>query len=118
MITRHHANKRLSAFVEFPLAGTQVVVSGQVADNPKGDIKAQTRDVLDKIDRYLAEAGTDKTAVAYAYIWLPNILDFDSMNEVWDGWVPAGHAPARACVEARLANPDLRVEIQVVAVKA
>lgn len=117
MIIRHHGNQRMSAIVEFPLRGTQIVLAGQVADDPSGDVQEQTRNVLEKIDRYLAEAHADKTSIVYAYIWLPDIADFDRMNTVWDAWVPAGHAPARACVEARLANPDLKVEIQVVAIK-
>lgn len=118
MITRLHANNRMSQVVSFPLTGTMVVLAGQVADNRKAGIKEQTADILARIDRLLADSGTDKTAIVSASVWLPNIIDFDAFNSVWDQWVSAGHTPARACVEAKLADPDLRVEIAVTAVKA
>lgn len=117
MIKRSHTSPKLSELVEFPLAGTMVVTAGQVADNRDGDILTQTADTLAKIDRLLAEAGTDKLKIAYAYVWLPDIKDFDAMNSVWEKWVPQGAAPARACVEARLADPRLKVEIQVFALR-
>ena len=117
MITRQQSNARMSQIVSFPLTGNMVILAGQVADNRSAGIREQSADVLAKIDRLLADAGTDKTAVVSAYVWLPNIGDFDAFNSVWDQWVAAGHTPARACVEAKLADPRLLVEVQVIAVK-
>ena len=71
--------------------------------------------VKEKIDALLTEAGTDKSSILTATVWLPNIADFAAFNTVWDAWVPVGASPARACVEARLANPSIRVEIAVIA---
>lgn len=118
MITRIQPGTRLSHAVTFPLSGTLVMTAGEVADTPDADITTQTRETLAKIDALLAEAGTDKGALASAYIWLPDIADFAAMNAVWDAWLPEGAAPVRACVEAKLADPRLKVEIQVTAVKA
>lgn len=118
MITRIQSGTRLSHAVTAPLAGTLVMTAGEVANNADGDITEQTMDVLSKIDALLAEAGTDKTKLLSAYIWLPDIGDFAAMNAVWDTWLPEGGAPVRACVEAKLANPKLKVEIQVTALKA
>jgi len=117
MIVRRHSNARMSQVVEYPLGGTAVVLAGQVADDPTGSIEAQTAGVLARIDRLLAESGTDKTAVTHVNVWLRDIGDFAAMNTVYDGWVKAGDQPARACVEAKLADPRLKVEIQVFAVK-
>lgn len=118
MITRIQPGTRLSHAVAVPLTGTLVMTAGEVADNTDGDVTEQTRDVLAKIDALLAEAGTDKGSLVSAYVWLPDIGDFDAMNAVWDAWLPEGGAPVRACVEAKLANPKLKVEIQVTALKA
>jgi enamine deaminase RidA (YjgF/YER057c/UK114 family) len=117
MITRHHSSGRLSQAVEYPLSGTMVVTSGVTAGDPTGSIEAQTKNVLDKIDGFLAEAGTDKHHLSHVYVWLANIADFAAMNTVYDAWVSADNKPARACVETRLADPRLKVEIQVFAVK-
>lgn len=117
MITRRHSNGRLSHVVEYPLSGTVVLLSGEVAQDRDLDIRGQTRDVLATIDRLLGEAGTSKEQLISAHIWLPDIGDFDAMNEVWDGWVSKSNPPARACVESRLADPKLKVEIQVSALK-
>ncbi|MEC9311432.1 MAG: RidA family protein, partial [Pseudomonadota bacterium] len=75
----------------------------------------QTQDCLDKIDALLAEAGSDNTRILQCVIWLADMADFEEMNGVWDAWVPEGHAPARACGEAKLARPDLLVELIVTA---
>ena len=75
----------------------------------------QTEQVLKKIDAILAEAGTDKSKLLSANIWLPDIATFHEMNKVWDAWVSPGNTPARATVEAKLATPQLRVEIAVIA---
>ncbi len=96
--------------------GNTVYTAGQVAADAKGESTAdQTRNILARIDTLLAKAGTDKSKLLTANIWLADISEFSQMNEVWDAWVPAGHAPCRACVESRLASPDFTVEIQVVA---
>jgi enamine deaminase RidA (YjgF/YER057c/UK114 family) len=94
-----------------------VYLAGQVARNsPDGDVAEQTREILAAIDRLLAEAGTDKTRLLQAQIWLTDIAtQFSAMNEVWNAWVDEKTAPARACVEARLAAPQYKVEIMVTA---
>ncbi|MCB1470086.1 MAG: RidA family protein [Rhizobiaceae bacterium] len=114
---RYHTNRRMSLMVTYPLDGTAVVLSGLVPDDTTGDVADQTRQVLRKIERLLSEAGADKSHLTHVYIWLPDISDFDTMNAVYDDWVLPNKAPARACVEARLADPRLKVEIQAFAVK-
>src|SRR5438034_519742 len=89
--------------------------AGQAADDPTADVAGQTRQVLALIDGLLAEAGSDKTKLLSATIYLPDIGDFAAMNAVWEQWVVPGQTPARATVEAKLAAPEYRVEIQVVA---
>ena len=117
MISRHHPNNRMSQMVTYPLGGTMVVTAGLVSDDREGDVSAQTKNVLAKIDRYLSEAGANKAQITHVYIWLPDIADFDAMNKAYDAWVDGENPPARACVEARLADPALKVEIQAFAVK-
>ena len=93
-----------------------VYLAGQVADAPKGkSVAEQTAEVLSIIDRLLAEAGSDKSKILSATIYLPDISTFAQMNGEWDKWVSAGNTPARATVEARLAAPDYKVEIAVIA---
>lgn len=93
-----------------------VYTAGQVAaDAPGESITKQTRNILERIDALLAEAGSDKTKLLSATIWLADIADFKEMNAVWDNWVGGGAAPARACVESRLAAPEFAVEISVIA---
>ena len=93
-----------------------VYLSGQVADDPDADIQAQTRSTLAKVDALLAEAGSDNEHLLSATIYLRDIDNhFALMNEVWNAWVPEGHAPARACVEAHMARSALLVEICVTA---
>jgi enamine deaminase RidA (YjgF/YER057c/UK114 family) len=75
----------------------------------------QTRDILDQIEQSLTEIGSDKSKLLHATIWLADIASYDAMNAVWDAWVLPGHAPARVCVESRLADPDYKLEIQVIA---
>ena len=89
-------------------------LTGQVA-RPGQSAADQMHEVLGKIDALLAKAGTDKTRLLQAIIWLKSMDDFAEMNAVWDAWVPEGHAPARACGSADLATPDYRVEITVIA---
>ena len=97
--------------------GDTVYLAGQVAADPTGDVASQTRQILDAIDALLAEAGSDKTRILSATIYLADISTFSQMNGVWDAWVPAGQTPARATVEARLAAPGYKVEIQIVAAR-
>ncbi|MCT2540135.1 RidA family protein [Sedimentimonas flavescens] len=92
-------------------------LAGQVGA-PGESVTAQTKAILASIDQLLAEAGSDKTRILSAQIWLTDIADFAEMNAVWDAWVPAGHCPARATGEARLATPDYRVEIIITAAQA
>ncbi|MCP4335280.1 MAG: RidA family protein [Gammaproteobacteria bacterium] len=113
-ITRHHGNQRMSQIV---IHGDTVYLAGQVAADAGADITVQTQQVLQKIDTLLEEAGSDKSKILSAQIWLANIAHFAQMNAVWDAWIAAGHAPARACIEARLASPDLLVEVGVIAAR-
>jgi len=115
-IERHHTGKRMSEAVVFMPGGERVAwLAGQVAADPVADITGQTTSVLAQIDALLAEIGSDKTKILSATIYLADIKDFAAMNAVWDAWVPQGHTPARATVEANLAAPAYRIEIQVVA---
>ena len=111
-INRHHTNQRMSQIV---VHGDTVYLAGQVAADAGADISVQTQQVLEKIDTLLAEAGSDKSKILSAQIWIASMGHFAQMNEVWDAWVPSGHAPARACIEARLASPDLLVEVGIIA---
>lgn len=111
-IQRLHVGKRMSEAV---IHGGVVYLAGQVAADPAQDVTGQTRQVLDAVDRLLAEAGSDKTCILSATIFLKDIADFAAMNAVWDAWVPQGHTPARATVQAALATPKYLVEVKVVA---
>jgi enamine deaminase RidA (YjgF/YER057c/UK114 family) len=113
-IQRLHVGPRLS---QVAIHGDTVYTAGIVADDTNADVAGQTGQILDKIDRYLKEAGTDKTRILTATIWLASIKDFAEMNSVWDQWVPKGNTPARACIESKLAAPQYRVEIRVIAAK-
>lgn len=112
-IQRFHVGKRLS---EMAVHGGVVYLAGQVAEDASQHIRGQTAQVLAAVDRLLAEAGTDKSRILRAEIFLADLdRDFEGMNEVWDAWVPAGNAPPRATVQARLARPDWRIEVVVTA---
>ena len=113
-VERRHVGKRLSELVIHRPSGL-CWLAGVVAEDAKADLEGQARSVLAQIDRLLAEAGSDKSKIVSATIYLPDIGNFAAMNAVWEAWVPPGQAPARATVEAKLATPDLRIEIQVVA---
>lgn len=112
MIRRIAPGPRLSAAT---VHGALVYLSGQVPDDLSTGVEEQARQVLAKIDAILAEAGTDKGRILTATVWLPAIADFAAFNTVWDAWVPEGAAPARACVESRLAHPAIKVEIGCIA---
>lgn len=112
-IKRIDAGPRMSQCV---VHGNTVYTAGQVAQNAPGASAAeQTKDILAAIDRLLSEAGTDKSKLLSANIWLADIGDFAEMNAVWDAWVSPGNTPARACVESKLAAPQFTVEIGVIA---
>ena len=111
-IKRYETMTRMSRIVVF---GETVYLCGQVAKDPTGNIKDQTATTLEKIEALLASVGSDKTRLLSVTIYLSNMGHFAEMNEVWDAWVPAGNAPARACVEARLASPGYLVEMSVIA---
>jgi enamine deaminase RidA (YjgF/YER057c/UK114 family) len=114
MINRVNTNSRMSQVV---IHGDTVYLAGQVADDATADVKEQTRQVLSKVEKLLSDAGSDTSKMLSATIWLTDIGDFAAMNEIWDGWVPANAAPARACVEAALAFEGLKVEVGVIAAK-
>ena len=111
-IKRINAGPRMSSAV---VHGNTVYLAGLTADDAKADVKGQTQQILDKIDKFLKEAGTDKSKILSANIWLTDIGTWGQMNEVWDKWVSPGNTPARATVEAKLATPAYKVEIVVVA---
>lgn len=90
-----------------------VHLAGQVGEG--ADITAQTKDMLARVDRLLAEAGTDKSKILSALVWVANAGDVGAMNAVWDGWVDPENPPARACTEARLVAPKFLVEVMVTA---
>jgi enamine deaminase RidA (YjgF/YER057c/UK114 family) len=112
MIKRLDSGPRMSQAV---VHGETVYLAGQVADDPSVDVAGQTRQILASIDKLLAAAGSDKTRILSTTIYLANIGTFAQMNSEWDAWVPRGHTPARATVEAKLAAPQYKVEIQVIA---
>ncbi|RDE10612.1 RidA family protein [Pelagibacterium lacus] len=111
-IERLQPGARMSQAVKH---GNTLYLAGQVAKDRFATIEEQTGQVLNKIDALLAEAGSNKSKVLTAQVLLSNIADFAAMNSVYDKWIDPANPPARACYEARLASPDLRVEIIVVA---
>lgn len=111
-IRRLQPGKRMSQAVVY---NNTVYLAGQVADDPSQDVAGQTHQILASIDKLLAEAGSDKSKILSATIVLSDIRTFAEMNAVWDAWVAPGNTPARATIEAKLAGPQYRVEIIVVA---
>lgn len=111
-IERQETKRRMSRIVIHQ--GT-VYLCGQVCADATQDISEQTQTMLDKVDTLLQQAGSDREHMLSATVYLRDMKDFATMNAVWDAWVPEGHAPARACVEARMARPELLVEISVIA---
>jgi enamine deaminase RidA (YjgF/YER057c/UK114 family) len=113
MIQRIESNARMSKIVKHKGVA---YLCGQVG---AGDsVTEQTKDCLSWVEALLAQAKSSPERILQAIIWLSDMSDFDEMNAVWDAWVPQGHAPARACGEARLARKELKVEIIVTAVCA
>jgi enamine deaminase RidA (YjgF/YER057c/UK114 family) len=113
-ITRQNVGTLMSSAV---IHGDTVYLQGLTGEDSSADIKGQTKSVLDRIDSRLAEAGSDKSKILSATIWVRDIADRDPMNEVWVDWIDPENPPVRACVEATLARPDLLVEIMVVAAR-
>ena len=114
-IERKQVGPRMSGAL---VHGNTVYLAGQVAHKAAGkSVTEQTQEILATIDALLAECGTSKQNILSANIWLSDMSTFAEMNAVWDGWVLAGHTPARATVEAKLAAPQYTVEIMVVAAK-
>ena len=114
-IQRFEIGPRMSQAV---VHGNTVYLAGVVASNAKGEsVTRQTQDILSIIDGHLATAGTDKSKLLSATIYITDMATFAEMNAVWDGWVSPGNTPARATVEAKLAAPAYNVEIMVIAAK-
>jgi len=114
-IQRIEVGARMSKAV---VNGNTVYLSGIVANDAKGkSVTEQTKDILAQIDGFLAKAGTDKSKLLTANIWITDMANFAEMNAVWDAWVSPGNTPARATVEAKLAAADYKVEIMVTAAK-
>lgn len=112
MVQRFDVGARLS---EMAVHNGTVYLAGQIADDATQDIAGQTRQVLAAVDALLARAGSDKSRILMAQIYLADLADFDGMNAVWDAWVSAGHAPPRATVQAALAKPGWKIEVVVTA---
>ena len=111
-IQRFNTGKRLSEAV---VHGNTVYLAGEVPDDGSKDIGGQTAEVLAKIERLLKQVGSDKAKLLSAQIFLPSMADFAGMNAVWEKWVVPGQTPARATIEAKLANPAYKVEIMCIA---
>ena len=92
-----------------------IYLCGQVAKDANTGIEEQTHTMLEKVDDLLKQSGSDREHILSATIYIKSMKDFSQMNEVWDAWVMEGHSPARACVEASMARPELLVEISVIA---
>ena len=112
MIQRFEIGKRLS---EMAVHNGTIYLAGQVPEDTSVNIQGQTKQVLESIDGLLAQAGSDKSKILHAQIFLPDLGDFAAMNEVWEAWVVPGHTPTRATVQAALANPKWKIEVVVTA---
>jgi len=114
-VERKEVGPRMSQIV---IHGNTVYLAGVVAREQAGkSVTEQTKEILDRIDGYLKQAGTDKSKLVQAVIWLQDVRVVDEFNKVWDAWVVPGSGPARACIEARLQSPAKMIEIQVTAAK-
>lgn len=112
MIQRFDTGPRMS---EMTVHNGVAYLAGQVAEDDSLDISGQTREVLEQIDALLSRAGSDRSKILRAQIYLVDLADFAAMNAVWEQWVVPGHTPARATVQAALANPNWKIEIVVTA---
>ena len=114
-VQRLHVSSRFS---EIAICGDLVHLAGQLANDTSLDIRGQTKQTLEIIDQFLADAGSDKRHIMSVTIYLKDIeKDYDAFNEIWDAWVADIQALPRTCVEAKLYRPDVLVEMTVVAVK-
>lgn len=111
-VKRLHVGPRLS---ETAIHNGVVYLAGQIAENETANAYDQTREVLGHVDRLLGEAGSDKTLILSAQVFLKDMADYPEMNRAWDEWVMPGHTPPRATIEARLARPAIRVEVKIIA---
>lgn len=111
-IKRLHVGKRLS---EAAIHNGVIYLAGQIAEDTSAGIEGQMREVLGHVDRLLTECGSDKSRILMCQIYISDMLYFAGMNAVWDAWVPQGHTPPRATVEAKLANPACLVEVCITA---
>jgi len=111
-ITRLETNERMSQAV---VHNQVVYLAGQVSHDKCLGVKEQTQSALAEVDRLLKSVGSDKERLLSATIYLKSMADFPDMNQIWDAWIPSGSAPARACVEAKMADSGYRVEIMVIA---
>lgn len=112
MITRFDVGPRMS---EMAVHNGTIYLAGQVADDGNADIAGQTSQVLAGIDALLAQAGSDKSRILRAQIFLADLADFAAMNAVWEAWVVPGHTPPRATIQGSLARPEWKIEIVVTA---
>ena len=113
-IKRHHPGPTLCRAVEY---GNLVFVAGTTADDRSASCKGQTEEVLRKIDKLLAEAGSSKSKILWCNVWVNDMREKDQMDAAWQAWVDPDNKPARATVESRLGSPDTRVEIMMIAAK-
>jgi enamine deaminase RidA (YjgF/YER057c/UK114 family) len=111
-IQRKETKQRMSRIV---IHQGIIYLCGQVCSDATQDIEHQTQTMLDKVEQLLLDAGSDKQHMLSATLYIKDMQDFAAMNMVWDNWVPEGHAPARACVQASMARPELLVEISIIA---
>ncbi|MFC1798461.1 RidA family protein [Thermodesulfobacteriota bacterium] len=111
-ILRREVGQRMSRIV---VHNGIIYLCGQVAKDDSHGIREQTQTMLEKVEALLEKAGSDKFNVLSATIYIKDMKYFNDMNEVWDYWVPEGHAPARACVQAIMAKPELLIEISIIA---
>jgi enamine deaminase RidA (YjgF/YER057c/UK114 family) len=112
IIQRKETKQRMSRIV---IHQGVIYLCGQVCADATQGIEHQTQTMLDKVDQLLVDAGSDKQHMLSATIYIKDMQDFAAMNTIWDNWVPEGYAPARACVQASMARPELLVEVSVVA---
>ena len=112
-VERHGTTPRYSNLV----AHDRTVYLVEVPSTLDADITEQTKELLDSVEYQLAYVGSDKSRLLLVTVYLREMADYDAMNAVWDAWLPPATAPARACIEARLAHPDYRVEMAVIAAR-
>ncbi|KPA20231.1 Enamine/imine deaminase [Shimia sp. SK013] len=112
-IQRSELDSRMSQTV---VHGDTIYLAGQIGKG--ADVTAQTKTMLSEVDRLLVDAGSDKSKILSATIWLANIDTIGEMNAVWDAWIDPANPPARACVESRMATPDYLVEVMITAAKS